>query len=196
MAATPIPKPGRPTVSGAPVTSASGSRPKRVTSPRDRTPPLPAALVGQLSRFEQRQCFIAHLCGRAWSFSQIGIRWSRQQLGRPPREVEGRVSVAARRAGTAIDCRFAMGYIVRARSLAVDAEVEVRGSVSLVRIFDVTLLDGSLLPAPIMGWPDLEAFRGRWGLGGCREVIRMGGRRGIRRRRGLGGGREVIPGTE
>jgi hypothetical protein len=101
-----------------------------------------------------------------------------------------------RRAGTAIDCRFAMGYIVRARSLAVDAEIEVRGSVSLVRIFDVTLLDGSLLPAPIMGWPDLEAFGGRWGLGGCREVIRMGRRRGIRRRRGLGGCREVSPGTE
>ena len=92
-----------------------------------------------------------------------------------------------------------MGYIVRARSLAVDAEVEVRGSVSLVRIFEVTLLDGSLLPAPIMGWPDLEAFRGRRGrrgLGGGREVIGMGGRRGIRRRRGLGGRWEVIPGTE
>jgi hypothetical protein len=59
----------------------------------------------------------------------------------------------------------------------------------------VTLLDGSLFPAPIRGWPDLEAFRGRRGLGGCREVIRMGGRRG-RWRRGLAGGREVIPGTE
>jgi hypothetical protein len=28
-------------------------------------------------------------------FSQIGIRWSRQQLGRPPLEVEGSLSVAA-----------------------------------------------------------------------------------------------------
>jgi hypothetical protein len=54
----------------------------------------------------------------------------------------------------------------------------------------------SLLPAPISGWPDLEAFRGRRGLGGCREVIRMGGRRGIRRRRGLGCRRKVIPGLE
>jgi hypothetical protein len=33
-------------------------------------------------------------------------------------------------------------------------------------------------------------------MGVCREVIRMGGRRGIRRRRGLGGRWEVIPGTE
>jgi hypothetical protein len=30
----------------------------------------------------------------------------------------------------------------------------------------------------------------------CREVIRMGGRRGIRGRRGLGGRWEVSPGTE
>ena len=69
-------------------------------------------------------------------------------------------------------------------------------SVSLVRIFDVTLLDGSLLPAPISGWPDLEGMRGCRDMGVCLEVIRMGGRRGIRRRRGLGGCREVIPGTE
>jgi hypothetical protein len=61
---------------------------------------------------------------------------------------------------------------------------------SLVR--SVTLLDGSLLPAPISGWPDLEGMRGCRDMGVCLEVIRMGGRRGIRRRRGLGGCREVI----
>jgi hypothetical protein len=32
---------GQPTVSGAPVTSASGSRPRRVISPRDRSTPFP-----------------------------------------------------------------------------------------------------------------------------------------------------------
>ena len=41
-----------------------------------------------------------------------------------------------------------------------------------------------------------RGIRSRRGLGGCREVIRMGGRRGIRSRRGLGGRWEVIPGTE
>ena len=56
--------------------------------------------------------------------------------------------------------------------------------------------DGSLLPAPISGWPDLEGVRGCRDMGVCLEVIRMGGRRGIRSRRGLGGCREVIPGTE
>jgi hypothetical protein len=127
-----------------------------VTEPRRFPPPwsvnYPDSNSGSVSSLT---CAVAH-----GVFHRSASAGQRQQLGRPPLEVEGRLSVAARRAGTAIDCRFVMGYIVRARSLAVDAEVEVRGSVSLVRIFDVTLLDGSLLPAPISGWPDLEAFRG------------------------------------
>ena len=59
-----------------------------------------AALVGQLSRFEQRQCFIAYLCGRAWSFSQIGIRWSKAAAW----------ETAARGRRPLISCRQARGY--------------------------------------------------------------------------------------
>ena len=41
-----------------------------------------------------------------------------------------------------------------------------------------------------------RGIRRRRGLGGCQEGVRVGGRRGIRRRRSLGGRWEVIPGTE
>jgi hypothetical protein len=40
-----------------------------VTEPRRFPPPWSVNYPDS----EQRQCFIAHLCGRAWSFSQIGI---------------------------------------------------------------------------------------------------------------------------
>jgi hypothetical protein len=44
VVSTPSRRPGRLIASGAPVTSASGSRPKRVILARDRAPALPAAV--------------------------------------------------------------------------------------------------------------------------------------------------------
>jgi hypothetical protein len=46
-ATTASPKLGRPTTSNVPVLSALGYKPRRDIWPRDRTPPLPAALVGR-----------------------------------------------------------------------------------------------------------------------------------------------------
>jgi hypothetical protein len=58
----------------------------------------------------------------------------------------------------------------------------------------VTLLDGSLLPAPITRRPHLVVKKGFRDIGVCRVIL--GGRRDICRRRWLRGRWEVIPGTE
>jgi hypothetical protein len=58
----------------------------------------------------------------------------------------------------------------------------------------VTLLDGSLLPAPITRWPHLVVQNGFRDIGVCRVVL---GKRGdICRRRRLRGRWKVFPGTE